>query len=221
MPQTYQLVMKANPGKIYPLIKNELIVGRDTTADITIPDAEVSRKHARLFMQGGGYVLEDTGSTNGTFVNGQKLLGPHALRSGESVMFGENASLVYEVINVDPDATMVAAPHAEEPGVTQIAAPEPMPAYTPVPLPSTPLPPVSEPVYSSQVPVSPEELYPPLEELPATPEKKNSRMWLLAGCGCLLLLICCIAVFAYAFDSLNMYCQPPFDTIFRSFGACP
>jgi predicted component of type VI protein secretion system len=222
MPQTFQLVMKAgpNPGKIYPLVKDELVVGRDTSADLTIPDAEVSRKHARLYKQGGGYVLEDSGSTNGTFVNGQKLLGPHALRSGESIMFGENASLVYEVIEVDADATMVAAPHTEEPGVTQIAAPEVMPAYMPPPVSSIPPRPVVEPVFSSQIPAGPEEPFPPLE--PAEPTaKKNSRMWLLAGCGCLLLLVCCIAVAAFAFDSLNLYCQPPFDTIFRAFGSCP
>jgi len=229
MPQTFQLVMKAgpNPGKVFPLVKADLTVGRDTSADLTIPDAEVSRKHARLYLQAGGYVLEDLGSTNGTFVNGQKLMGPHALRSGEAVMFGENANLVYEVINVDPDATMVAAPHTEEPGVTQIAPSEAMPAYTPPPLPSIPPspgfppePPV-EPVYSSQIPAGPEEIYTPAEPPAMEPAKKNTRMWILAGCGCLLLLVCCLAVAGYAFDSLNLYCQPPFDSIFRAFGSCP
>lgn len=222
MPQTFQLVMKAgpNPGKVFPLIKAELIVGRDTSVDITIPDAEVSRRHARLYLQAGGYVLEDLGSTNGTFVGGQKLMGPHALQSGETVMFGENASLIYEVITVDPDATMVAAPHTEEPGVTQIAPSEAMPAYTPPPLPSMPPAPVAEPVYSSQVPAGPEEYVPPEPPI-AEPAKKNTRMWILAGCGCLLLLVCCLAVAGYAFDSLNLYCQPPFDTIFRAFGSCP
>jgi pSer/pThr/pTyr-binding forkhead associated (FHA) protein len=74
--QSYQLVVNSGPniGKVYPLTQSEIVIGRDPTNDIVINDAEVSRKHARLMLQAGSYVLEDLGSTNGTYVGGQKLL---------------------------------------------------------------------------------------------------------------------------------------------------
>jgi pSer/pThr/pTyr-binding forkhead associated (FHA) protein len=87
-----------------------MIIGRDNSADLTISDAEVSRKHARLYKQGATYMLEDLGSTNGSYVNGQRLMGPHALRNGELIMFGENVGLVYEASSFDMDATIAAGP---------------------------------------------------------------------------------------------------------------
>ncbi|MCZ7552248.1 MAG: FHA domain-containing protein [Anaerolineales bacterium] len=84
--QTYQLVMHKgpNPGKIFELVQDELTIGRDITNRIVINDAEVSRKHARLTLQSGAYVIEDLGSTNGTFVDSQRLIGPHMLRPGRN-----------------------------------------------------------------------------------------------------------------------------------------
>ena len=80
------LIMRTgpNPGKSFELTKNELYIGRDINNDIVINDSEISRKHARLILQAGGYVLEDLGSTNGSFVNGQRLMGPHVLRPGRN-----------------------------------------------------------------------------------------------------------------------------------------
>ena len=110
MAPTFQLVMKAGPkpGQTFTLDKPEMIVGREVGADIVISDAEVSRKHARIYKVSGGYTIKDLGSTNGTFISGQRLMGPHALLSGESVMFGEHVTLVYEVVaGYDPMATMM------------------------------------------------------------------------------------------------------------------
>ena len=82
--QTFQLVMRAgpNPGKAFSLSQSEIVIGRDVSADLTINTAEISRKHARLRLDAGVYIIEDLGSTNGTFVNGQRLTVPVALRSG-------------------------------------------------------------------------------------------------------------------------------------------
>ena len=92
---SYQLVMRSGPtpGKIFELTGNELIIGREVGNHIVINDSEVSRKHTRLVAQQGGYVIEDLGSTNGTFVNGQRLMGPHMLRHGELISIGDNESL--------------------------------------------------------------------------------------------------------------------------------
>jgi pSer/pThr/pTyr-binding forkhead associated (FHA) protein len=58
----------------------------------------------------GTYMLEDLGSTNGSYVNGQRLMGPHTLRNGELIMFGENVGLVFEASSFDMDATIAAGP---------------------------------------------------------------------------------------------------------------
>lgn len=109
MQSNFRLVMRSGPsvGKVYPLEKPELFIGRDLSNDVVINDPEISRRHARLFLQGNGYVLEDLGSTNGSFVNGQRLMGPNLLRPGDTITFGERMSLVYESSDYDQDATMV------------------------------------------------------------------------------------------------------------------
>jgi predicted component of type VI protein secretion system len=210
--QSFQLVMRSGPtpGTVFELSKNETYIGRDINNDIVINDSEVSRKHARVVLQGGGYVLEDLGSTNGTFVNGQRLMGPHVLRPGELIMFGENVGLAFEA-GYDENATMVASPGPA-------AAYSPPPAtpretYTPpASQPAGPMPPpASQPMYSGQVPPGPAEIFP--EPLP---EKKN-RTWLWVGCGCLVVVLCVVVVGAFAFDYFNLYCTPPFNVLF----SCP
>jgi len=221
MAPSFQLVMKSGPtpGKVFDLAKDELVIGRDTGSDITISDAEVSRKHARIYAQGGTYVIEDLGSTNGTFVNGQRLMGPHALKSNELIMFGENVGLVFEASAVDMDATIAAGP-GQMPGLP------PPPIKAPMPEPAAPRPssvvtdelrsPAVE--YVGQIPEGPEDDASGEIE---TEQKSNTRTWILAGCGCLLILCCVVIGGAYAFDSMNLYCQSPFDTIFGAFGYCP
>ena len=202
-PQSFVMIMRTgpNPGKSFELTKNELYIGRDVNNDIVINDSEISRKHARLILQAGGFVLEDLGSTNGTFVNGQRLMGPHVLRPGELIMLGENVSLAFEA-GYDADATMVSAP-------------APMPSYPSAPPPQQPsyTPPASIPprqTYTGQVPMGPAEPY--YEPIPE--EKRDRRVLIYAGCGCLIVLLCVIIAAAYAFDSLNLYCTPPFNVLF-------
>jgi hypothetical protein len=107
--QSYQLVMQKgpNPGKIYELSQEEITIGRDISNRLVINDPEVSRRHARLTSQSGGFVIEDLGSTNGTFVDGQRLMGPHLLRPGQTVTWRK--SPWYEALGFDPNATPGAA----------------------------------------------------------------------------------------------------------------
>jgi hypothetical protein len=145
--QTFQLVMRGgpNPGKIFELVQDELTIGRDIGNRIVINDPEVSRKHARLTVQSDGYVIEDLGSTNGTFVNNQRLIGPHMLRPGETIMLGEKISLEYEVLGFDPNATLVS-------GSGPQAAPPPSPETYRVETPDFGYPPVIPPVEPVQQP---------------------------------------------------------------------
>ncbi len=75
--------------------KSSLIIGRNPQADIPLPTSIVSWQHARLDRTAQGHTLTDLGSTNGTFVNGQRLTRPHQLRQGDVVQIGP-FKLVYE-----------------------------------------------------------------------------------------------------------------------------
>jgi predicted component of type VI protein secretion system len=125
----FQFVMRSGPtpGVTFPLEGDQLTIGRDASNGVAINDAEVSRKHSRLSFQGGKYVVEDLGSTNGTFVNGQRLAGPVVLKPGDVVSLGEQIVLMYDAINSDPGATMAA------PRRSARVEPPPAPSYAPAP----------------------------------------------------------------------------------------
>jgi len=149
MASQFQLIMRTGPtpGATFTLEGDQLNIGRDSTNEITINDAEVSRRHARLTFQGGKYVLEDLGSTNGTFVNGQRLAGPRVLKAGEVVSFGEQIVLVFEVTTNDPGATMVSPRAAAVPSTSRPASPPPPPPADYVgSVPASPAPAASAPV---------------------------------------------------------------------------
>lgn len=79
-------------GRAFDLDREKAIVGRDSTAELFIDDDSVSRRHAELRMEAGAiWVVRDLGSSNGTFVGGQRLkAGLDArLQAGDKVRFGE------------------------------------------------------------------------------------------------------------------------------------
>lgn len=217
-PVPYHLVMRSgpSPGKVFELVGDEISVGRDPINDISIKDPEVSRSHARLLAQAAGYVIEDLGSTNGTFVNGQRLIGPHLLKPGELVLFAENVSFIVEEIQPDQDATIVSDPSVaplppveidetppasqpqEEMGLQTQSEPEPGLPYT-----STPVEPEMEP----------SEPLPYQEELP-----RRSKTGLYAACGCLIVLLCLLVGSVYVIDTLNWWCYGSLETIWSDFG---
>lgn len=69
---------------------SDVVLGRDLSADVVLtdPSGQLSRRHARIVIRGTEAVLEDLMSTNGTFVNGERLDAPHALRAGDKVELG-------------------------------------------------------------------------------------------------------------------------------------
>ncbi|MDP1716339.1 MAG: FHA domain-containing protein [Anaerolineales bacterium] len=134
----FQFVMRSGPtpGVTFPLDGDQLTIGRDSSNGVAINDAEVSRRNSRLTFQGGKYVIEDLGSTNGTFVNGQRLVGPVVLKAGDLVSLGEHIVLMYDAINMDAGAT-VAISRKSVP--VQASAP----AYASTPAPASYAPPPS------------------------------------------------------------------------------
>ena len=240
--QSFQLVMQKgpNPGKIFELMQDEATIGRDISNRIVINDPEVSRRHARLTLQAGGYVIEDLGSTNGTFVDGQRLMGPHLLRPGQTIMLGEKITLSYEALGFDPNATLVGvaggAPAPQEtyrvaPGDVYSAAPPtpptvqdaPPPAY--IPPPAAPAYTPAAPVYASPASAAPVEAYESVEQgyegLEEEEAPQRPWKWVLVGCGVLVVILCCLAVGVVAFDYMNLYCQPPFNAFSGMLWSCP
>lgn len=130
----FQFVMRSGPtpGVVFPLEGEQLTIGRDSSNGVAINDAEVSRKHSRLTFQGGKYVIDDLGSTNGTFVNGQRLAGPVVLKAGDVVSLGEQIVLVYDAISADAGATVAVSRKAVQQAAppVQSYAPPPQPAYS-------------------------------------------------------------------------------------------
>jgi hypothetical protein len=152
---SFRLIMRRGPqpNQTYDLNKDIVTIGRDITNDYVINDPEVSRHHMRFTRGADGYALEDLGSTNGTFVNGQRLSGARPLRSGDMIGLGETVTLTYEVVSAaradDPGAAYT-APGAVRPGAPAPVQPQPgyiqpqPPGYVPPPQPQ-PAPPAPSP----------------------------------------------------------------------------
>jgi pSer/pThr/pTyr-binding forkhead associated (FHA) protein len=84
----------AQAGRRYPL-GDEVTVGRAAGCQIIVDDTYVSQLHARLFMRDGQLLVEDLGSTNGTYLNRAKVSGPMVMQRGDRLQVGNT---VMEVV---------------------------------------------------------------------------------------------------------------------------
>lgn len=87
MPSLWLLRELAEPVA-YPLQGREFVMGRQADADLQLNAREVSRRHARIVADGGDYFLEDLGSSNGTFLNDQRVDQRLALRERDRIQVG-------------------------------------------------------------------------------------------------------------------------------------
>ena len=83
----------AASGQLHPLARGESILGRAPDAPIRIGDEGVSRHHARLRVETAQIWLEDLGSRNGTFLNGQRVKAPVQLHDGDKIEVGRTTVL--------------------------------------------------------------------------------------------------------------------------------
>ena len=85
------LLREAADGRRIPVasVGSELLVGRAENAGLLLPGTLVSRQHARVWISGGRFSVEDLGSRNGTFVNGVRVAGPTWLQDGDALRVGD------------------------------------------------------------------------------------------------------------------------------------
>ncbi|WP_259310334.1 FHA domain-containing protein [Cellulomonas sp. P24] len=77
-------------GTSVPLGTSSVLIGRAPSCTLVIDDIALSSRHARLFPEVGGWVIEDLGSTNGTFVAGRRIDQPTPVPLGAQVRVGTN-----------------------------------------------------------------------------------------------------------------------------------
>jgi hypothetical protein len=76
------------------LAKHKVTIGADSSNDMVLSDPQVSRKHALIRRRSGRYLLTDLDSTNGTFVNGRRVIGTVAIRPGDDIRFSQTRMLI-------------------------------------------------------------------------------------------------------------------------------
>ena len=95
-------------GREHPLTGETTTIGRAVESDIVITSKRISREHACVRREGWRVILEDLGSTNGTFLNDERVLAPLALHDEDRIKIGD-VTLVFH----DPDITYRDTPFPE------------------------------------------------------------------------------------------------------------
>ena len=106
-------------------LSSPLTVGRGEDADVVLADELVSRRHARVSPSGAGAVVEDLGSRNGTFVNGNQIPGPTRLEPGDQLQLGVT------LVELRTARQIAERPSAVHPVPPSLAVPERPPDYLP------------------------------------------------------------------------------------------
>jgi two-component system cell cycle response regulator len=91
----YLVVMAgSNVGEMYKIETDRIVMGRSDKADIRLLDDGISREHARIVKEAGQILVEDLGSTNGTYCNGERIR-RHALAEGDKILIGSTTILKF------------------------------------------------------------------------------------------------------------------------------
>lgn len=83
---------------LHPLTGGERRVGRSRSCEIRVDDDSVSRVHAAFAWRDGAVLLSDLGSSNGTYVNGERIRAPHPVGPGDAVRFGSLDGVLEEAV---------------------------------------------------------------------------------------------------------------------------
>ncbi|MBN1428034.1 MAG: FHA domain-containing protein [Anaerolineae bacterium] len=126
-PSQFQLSVQFGPeaGTTYPLTGDLLTIGRYSGNAIIIPDDQVSRIHARLAKTADGYTIEDLGSSNGLFVNDERVTCLVSLSIGDQIRLGTSVVLAYETCE-SGDATPIEPSQPSQSGSKGNSPPRPV-----------------------------------------------------------------------------------------------
>jgi hypothetical protein len=125
----------AEKGRVVPLRPTKTIeIGRE--GNFRLEDAALSRRHARIRFDGDSYVVEDAGSSWGTFVNGTKVKS-HVLSNGDRIRLGSHVLLFVMEDDFIPSATVAALPVDEDDEDLAVAPVTPAAVVLPPPEPTT------------------------------------------------------------------------------------
>jgi hypothetical protein len=192
------------PNLVFELDADSYAIGREAGNEIVIEDPQVSRRHAQLTRQGDSYIIEDIGSTNGTYVNGKRVTAPVLLSDGDMVGLADTVVLAVQAPSAaGQDATVV--------GDAAYYTPPTQPAFTP--------PKVQQPVQTPPAARQPAYTPPPEYVEPATVSRADNRRTIMIGVGCLalILVVCMIGFVAWSFidcrsfSSVFPFLFPPFQ----------
>ena len=108
------LVLERTPIQVYELGRPVIPIGRTEGMEIVIDNVSVSRRQAELRQESRYWTVRDLGSSNGTFLNGQRLTEPQRLKPGDEISFGK-FSLFFEKELDEPVAETSIAPTIGKP----------------------------------------------------------------------------------------------------------
>jgi hypothetical protein len=101
-------------GGEYPLTEGqEIVIGRSSELDMVLVEEMVSRRHARILLKGGVITIEDLGSTNGTFINGEKIQRA-SLKESDRILIGTSILKVVATAVDSPEAVAAARDNARQ-----------------------------------------------------------------------------------------------------------
>lgn len=192
-----------SPDKRFQITAVANTIGRSPNNTIVINDPEISRRHAQVLQQDAGFAVEDLGSTNGTFVNGQRCAGVTAVSDGDIIELGDTVRLRFVLT-----------------GVGQMADDEDTADMLPVQPPVQPA-----PAPSQAAPAQPLHVAPAVETYPV--EDRSNRM--IIGCVSGVILVVCLCLLLVLFlESYNqgqyLYCgglRPFWQVVLGPFGFNP
>ena len=109
---TATLTVSRGPGagRRFDIGAAAVTIGRHGQCDVRVDDTWLSRWHARIAWSGAEYIVEDLDSTNGTYVNGERVIGSRALKSGDLLQLGGQVEFAFQVSVSGPLAEMPVHP---------------------------------------------------------------------------------------------------------------
>ena len=114
------LLLGRKTMRVFDLDQTSIVVGRGEDADILIDNPSMSRRHAEFRQESDGWVVQDLGSSNGTFIGEERLEGPRAVQEGTEVAFGKFSIVFGKAVGQDEAAPAAAREAVAAPSMAAV-----------------------------------------------------------------------------------------------------